>query len=92
MKILVSAILCLSLIGCAGVQTQRLSDDTMFSLDGKTVTLVRRESPSFVATTSGKGMFAVAGVGALELTAASGIRELARCPPLCSSAAAQCER
>ncbi|MBT8103978.1 MAG: hypothetical protein KJO95_13485 [Gammaproteobacteria bacterium] len=36
----------------------------MSSLNGKTVTLVQRESPSFVAMTSGKGMFAVAGVGA----------------------------
>ncbi len=64
MKIFISAILCLSLVGCAGVQTQSLSDNTVSSLDGKTVTLVQRESPSFVAMTSGKGMFAVAGVGA----------------------------
>ena len=61
MKTIIAAILCLSLIGCAGVQTQRLSDDTMSSLQGKSVTLVQRESPSFVAMTSGKGMFAVAG-------------------------------
>ncbi|MGI9238360.1 MAG: hypothetical protein ACR2QZ_13240 [Woeseiaceae bacterium] len=64
MKILASAILFLSMVGCAGVQTQRLADDTVSSLDGKSVTLVQRESPSFVAMTSGKGMFAVAGVGA----------------------------
>lgn len=64
MKSLVIAILSLSLIGCAGVPTQRLSDDAVSSLEGKTVTLVRRDSPSFVAMTSGKGMFAVAGVGA----------------------------
>lgn len=57
-------VLCVSLVGCAGVQTQRLSADTVSSLDGKSVTLVQRDSPSFVAMTSGKGMFAVAGVGA----------------------------
>ena len=64
MKTLVSAVLCLSLVGCAGVKTQPLSADTVSALDGKSVTLVLRESPSFVAMTSGKGMFAVAGVGA----------------------------
>ena len=64
MKTIIAVILCLSLIGCAGAPTQRISDDTMSSLKGKSVTLVQRESPSFVAMTSGKGMFAVAGVGA----------------------------
>ena len=64
MKTIIAVILCLSLIGCAGAPTQRISDDTMSSLEGKSVTVVQRESPSFVAMTSGKGMFAVAGVGA----------------------------
>ena len=33
-------------------------------MQGKSIILIQRESPSFVAMTSGKGMFAVAGVGA----------------------------
>lgn len=64
MKQLISASLCMMLIGCASVSTQRLTEDTLTLLDGKSVTLVPRKSPSFVAMTSGKGMFAVAGVGA----------------------------
>lgn len=38
-------------------------------MQGKSLAVVKRESPNFVAMTSGKGMFAVAGVGA---AAASG--------------------
>lgn len=64
MKILVSAVFCVLLAGCAAAPTQRLSEDTMSTMNGKTVTLIQRESPTFVAMTSGKGMFAVAGVGA----------------------------
>jgi len=64
MKALIAVILSMTLIGCAGAPTQRISDDAVSSLKGKSVTLVQRESPSFVAMTSGKGMFAVAGVGA----------------------------
>ena len=64
MKNLVAASLILLLAGCAGAPTQRLSDDTMSSLNGGTVTLIQRESPTFVAMTSGKGAFALAGVGA----------------------------
>lgn len=75
MKTIIAAILCLTLIGCAGVPTQRISDDTMSSLKGKSVTLVQRESPSFVAMTSGKGMFAVAGVGAAAAAGNSLVEE-----------------
>lgn len=64
MKNLLPAVFCLLLIGCASAPTQRLSQDTLSTLDGKSVLVVERKSPSFVAMTSGKGMFAVAGVGA----------------------------
>ncbi|MBT8138280.1 MAG: hypothetical protein KJP25_00810 [Gammaproteobacteria bacterium] len=64
MKITAITILCLSLIGCAGIPTQPLSNDAMSNLKGKSLALVQRNSPSFIAMTSGKGMFAVAGVGA----------------------------
>ncbi len=64
MKILMSAILALLLFGCASAPTQRLSPDTLSSLDGKSITVVARKSPSFVAMTSGKGMFAAMGAGA----------------------------
>lgn len=41
-----------------------MSSDALDSMRGGSLVLVQRESPGFVAMTSGKGMFAVAGVGA----------------------------
>ncbi len=64
MKIL-PLIIAVSLLGaCAAPQNLAISSDSLVSMRGKSLVLVQRESPSFVAMTSGKGMFAVAGVGA----------------------------
>lgn len=54
----------LAIVGCASTQNVAVAPETLSNLEGKSLTLVQRESPSFVAMTSGKGMFAVAGVGA----------------------------
>jgi len=59
MKILLPALSCLLLVGCASAPTQRLSE----------------KSPTFVAMTSGKGMFAVAGVGAAASAGNKLVRE-----------------
>lgn len=65
MKNLLPIILCLLIVGCASVPTQQAATpDTLRSLSGKNVTVVQRETPSFVAMTSGKGMFALAGATA----------------------------
>ena len=64
MKTLVPVIVCLLIVGCASVPTQQASQDTLLSLKGKNVTVVQRETPAFVAMTSGKGMFALVGVSA----------------------------
>lgn len=49
---------------CASTQNLAVSSDTLASMQGKSLVLIQRESPSFVAMTSGKGMFAMVGVGA----------------------------
>lgn len=58
-------VLCiLLLIGCATTQTIQLDKATSTGLKGKAVILVKNEKPSFVAMTSGKGMFALVGATA----------------------------
>lgn len=64
MKKFLLLVICFSLAGCAATQNKPADPATLAELKGKKVVLVQRESPSFVAMTSGKGMFAVAGVGA----------------------------
>lgn len=64
MRALSFGILLLLLGACAGPQNLAVSRDTLDAMQGKSVVLIQRESPGFVAMTSGKGMFAVAGVGA----------------------------
>ena len=64
MKALTFGVLLLMLGACASTQNVAVSSDTRDAMQGKSVILVQRETPSFVAMTSGKGMFAVAGVGA----------------------------
>ncbi|NNF67041.1 MAG: hypothetical protein HKM98_05990 [Gammaproteobacteria bacterium] len=64
MKNLLALLPCFLFIGCASVPTQTVSQDTLSSMSGKNVTVVQRETPAFVAMTSGKGMFALAGAGA----------------------------
>lgn len=54
----------LLLAGCAGTVNKPIDRTVLPTLKGKSVALVTHESPSFIAMTSGKGMFAVAGVGA----------------------------
>ena len=54
----------LTLVGCAGQKKMAIDQAELPALRGKTLSLVTHESPSFVAMTSGKGMFALAGVGA----------------------------
>lgn len=64
MKI-VSVLLACALLGaCASTQNLPASANALQAMEGKSLVVVQRETPSFVAMTSGKGMFAVAGVGA----------------------------
>lgn len=51
-------------IGCASTRNIAIDASNSSALKGKSLILVKRKSPSFIAMTSGKGMFAVAGVGA----------------------------
>lgn len=64
MKSLSIVFACVLLGACASTQNVAVSTDTLASMQGKSLILIQRESPTFVAMTSGKGMFAVAGVGA----------------------------
>ena len=64
MKALPLVVACLLLGACASTQNLAVSPDTLKTMRGKSLVLIQRESPGFVAMTSGKGMFAVAGVGA----------------------------
>jgi hypothetical protein len=64
MKAFIISILCVAAAGCAAPQTKPIAQETLSSFNGKSLSLVQGETPSFVAMTSGKGMFAVAGVGA----------------------------
>lgn len=50
--------------GCASVKTVPLSPGVSGGLKGASLILIKHQSPDFIAMTSGKGMFAVAGVGA----------------------------
>lgn len=64
MKALPLVVACMLLGACASTQNLAVSPDTLKTMRGKSLILIQRESPGFVAMTSGKGMFAVAGVGA----------------------------
>lgn len=64
MKAVYFAVVCLVLTACASTTNVPVSHATLQYLRGKSVVLIQRETPGFVAMTSGKGMFAVAGVGA----------------------------
>ncbi len=64
MKKAVLAVLFVSLVACAGPGKIPIDQAMSPTLKGKSLSLVTHESPGFVAMTYGKGMFAVAGVGA----------------------------
>lgn len=64
MKALLAVAVVLLLNACASTNNLAVTADALDSMRGKSLILVQRESPSFVAMTSGKGMFAVVGVGA----------------------------
>lgn len=64
MKKFLPLLLFLFLVGCGGPKFVPMDRAALPTLKGKTVSVVTHESPSFIAMTSGKGMFAVAGVGA----------------------------
>ena len=64
MKSLPLVLACVLLGACASTQNVAVSTDTLASMQGRSLVLIQRESPTFVAMTSGKGMFALAGVGA----------------------------
>ena len=69
-------VLASALLGaCASTQNVAVSSDTLATMQGKSLVLIQRESPSFVAMTSGKGMFAVAGVGAAALAGNKMVKE-----------------
>lgn len=75
MKKLLLLVISLSLAGCAATQNKPMDASTMAALKGKSLILVKRESPSFIAMTSGKGMFAVVGVGAAAAAGNELVRE-----------------
>lgn len=64
MRLILLLVVSLSLAGCAATQNKPVDSATLAGFSGKTLILVKRESPSFVAMTSNKGMFAVVGVAA----------------------------
>ncbi len=64
-----------ALLGACASQNVAVSSDTLATMQGKSLVLIQRESPSFVAMTSGKGMFAVAGVGAAALAGNKIVKE-----------------
>jgi len=67
MKKVIFAVVFLSLIGCASTKNVAIDKTVAPTLKGQSVTLVQHKSPSFIAMTSGKGMFALAGVAAATL-------------------------
>ncbi len=64
MKVLLLAMASVLLGACASTPNLAVSPETVEGMQGKSLILIQRESPDFLAMTSGKGMFAVAGVGA----------------------------
>ncbi len=64
MRVLSLLVACGLLSACASTQNLAASPDALETMRGKSLILIPRQSPDFVAMTSGKGMFAVAGVGA----------------------------
>ncbi len=64
MRVLSTVAISLLLGACASTQNVAVAPSVLDTMDGQSVVLIQRETPSFVAMTSGKGMFAVAGVGA----------------------------
>lgn len=70
---IIAAMLMLS--ACASTQNLAAAPETLSAMNGKSLTIIQRESPGFVAMTSGKGMFAVAGVGAAVAAGNKMVRE-----------------
>lgn len=75
MRNLATVALLLFLGACASTQNVAVAPSVLDTLDGQSVVLIQRETPSFVAMTSGKGMFAVAGVGAAVAAGNKLVRE-----------------
>ena len=75
MRALSLIVACVLLSACASTQNVALSPDMLQTMQGKSLVLIQRESPDFVAMTSGKGMFAVAGVGAAVAAGNKMVRE-----------------
>lgn len=65
----------LLLSACASTQNLAVSPDALQAMQGKSLVLIQAETPGFVAMTSGKGMFAVAGVGAAVAEGNKMVRE-----------------
>lgn len=63
-RITLCIVVILGISGCASVKTVPLSPGVSSGLRGASLVLIKRQSPDFIAMTSGKGMFAVVGVGA----------------------------
>ncbi len=63
-KFLSLAICCLLLAGCVNTHPQLMNASSREGLAGKTLATTKRSSQPFIAMTAGKGMFALAGVGA----------------------------
>ncbi|WP_346837588.1 hypothetical protein [Microbulbifer sp. SAOS-129_SWC] len=65
LKKLIVLTLVLGAVGCAGVQNSPISDTAVPMIEGRQLSGVSREKPSFIATTPGKSMFGVIGVAAM---------------------------
>ncbi len=74
-KKIVCIFVSLWLAGCATTPKILPLDTTGLGLKGKSLVLVKRNSPDFIAMTSGKGMFAVVGVGAAIITGNKLVKE-----------------
>jgi hypothetical protein len=55
-------VICIGLSACASTKNIPMSANHLTQLEGKTIQIAVRESPSFIALTSGKGMAGVFGV------------------------------
>lgn len=75
MKVLTIIATMLLLSACASTQNVAVAPEVLSAMNGSSLTLIQRESPGFVAMTSGKGMFAVAGVGAAVAAGNKMVRE-----------------
>jgi hypothetical protein len=75
MKKIFYLVVSLIIAGCSSVKIVHLNPAASANIQGKSLVLVKRRSPDFIAMTSKKGMFAVVGVGAAVKAGNALVRE-----------------